>query len=352
MRFKILRKLKPKMFKKRKKISLVGWYGQGAHGDDIMEIAVKKLFKDVVRRKHLSLEWVSEKQADLVIVGGGTILGADSMHIYDRLKNIKAPLVFFGGGFRREKRDIGLENIQHMKELLKKALLKGVRGYLSQQSFVQIGITNTEVIGDPSLTFNPVRVEQLFGKFKVGVSIRAMGKTGEYQYIDNKTNAKNFAAICDYLVKVYKATLYFFDFTENVHDSDAEGAQSVISQMRYRKGHTFISFKRDTEELFSLLGQMDYVVSQRLHPTILAWIQGIPCVAFEYHYNKTFDFMSTIGMDEFVIRTDEFDLQIYKKKFTRLLNEKELIMTQVKKSINYWKDKQKNFANRCLDIIS
>lgn len=344
-----------KLFKKnniKKRLCLLGWYGKGAHGDDIIEITTKKLFEDVARIKHLSLEWVTDSnKADLVIIGGGSILGVDSMHLYERLKNIGVPLVFFGGGFRREKRDIGLEYIRGMKELFKKAVLKGVRGYLTQQFFVQIGIEDTEVIGDPSITFQPVKVEQLPRKFKVAVSVRSMGKTGEPQYVANEINFRNIATICDFLVEKYQAQLYFFTFTENVHDSDSEGIKEVISRMRYKDGHTLIPFETNTEELFSLLGQMDYIVSQRLHPTILGWIQSVPHVAFEYQFGKTADFMQSIGMGEFVIRTDEFSMELYKKKLARLMKEKEVINSQAQKSINYWRNKQRNFAGRCLDPI-
>lgn len=343
-----------KLFKKggiKKRLRLIGWYGQGAHGDDIMAITIKKAINKLAKAKNISIEWINEGKADLVIVGGGTILGADSMNLYEHVKKEKSPIVFFGGGFRRERRDIGAENKRRMKKLFKRASLKGVRGYLSQQLFLHIGIEDTQVIGDPSLLFEPVKVENLLAKFKVAVSVRLMGKTGETQYTDNQTNFKNIAAICGYLIEQYRANLYFFDLAENVHDSDSEGIKAVIDKMRYKEGYTIIPFERNTEEVFSLLGQMNYIVSQRLHPTILGWSQGVPHVALEYQFGKTADFMQSIGMGEFVIRTDEFSMEVYKKKLSRLLREKELIISQAQKSINYWKNKQRDFAKQCLDII-
>ncbi len=337
--------------RKNKKIFLLGWYGQGAHGDDLMEITTKKLFEDVARQKKLNLEWMADKKADLIIVGGGTILGVDSMNLYEVLKNTKAPLVFFGGGFRREKRNIDSANVKKMKKLFNKAVLKGVRGYLSQQYFVQIGINDTEVVGDPSITFKPVKVERLKGKFKVGVSVRCMGKTGEPQYTDNKTNFKIIAAVCDYLVRSYDVYLYFFDLAENNHDSDLEGIKAVLAKLKTKPKFQITPFKRDTQELFSLLGKTNYIVSQRLHPTILGWAQNTPHLAFEYQFGKTDDFMQSIGMGEFTIRTDEFDLTLYKKKFARLIKEKKIIVSQAKKSIDHWRTIQKNFASRCLDIL-
>ena len=341
----------PKKSDIKKRIQLVGWYGEGAHGDDIMEIVTKNAIDKIAKERHISIEWVEKGKKDLIIVGGGTILGVNRTGLYEHIRKERAPIVLFGGGFRREKRDIDTEYKKETKKIFKKAILKGVRGYLSQQLFVHMGIEDTEVIGDPALLFEPVEVEQLAGQFKIGVSVRSMGKTGESQYVDNITIFRNIAMICDALREQYEAKLYFFNFAKNVHDSDSEGIEGVISRMRYKDGHTLISFERNTEALFSLLGQMDYIVSQRLHPTILGWLQGIPHVALDYQFGKTADFMESLGMGEFVIRTDEFNMDVYKKKFTRLLKEKEIIISHAEKSLAYWRRKQTNFAERCLDII-
>ena len=334
-----------------KKISLIGWYGQGAHGDDIMEIVTKRLFEEVAKSRYLSLQWVDEKDADVIVVGGGTILGVDRMHLSERMKDVRAPVVFFGGGFRREQRDIGNEYIKRTYKLFQKATLKGVRGYLTQQFLVHIGIDHVEVIGDPALTYTPVPVEKFEGEFKIGVAIRSMGKTGEPQYVDNQTNAQNIALLCDYFAEQYGASLYFFNFAKNVCDDDAEGIEAVIDAMRQKPECKTIAFDRDTEESFSLLGQMDYIISQRLHPTILGWQQGIPHIAFEYQFGKTMDFMSSIGMNEFVIRTDEFSLDTYLIKFRRLWNERDIIRQHAQQSIAYWQHQLYDFANRTLDLL-
>ena len=346
------KKLFVKTRKDMKRINLIGWYGEGAVGDDLIGFCIENVLLEEAKHRGIRMEFTQSNKCDLVVVGGGSILGCDSMGLYDRLKSIKAPLVFFGGGFRREQRDIGKDNRKHMKKLIDRAFLKGVRGYVSQQMFVHNDIYGVEVIGDPALLFEPIPVDDFAGEFKVGVAVRNMGKTGESHYLSNEKTHKIFAEICDYFVEDFNAQLYFFPAAENIHDSDLEGAEKTIELMRNKQRAQIVPFIKDPLVFGSMIGKMDYLVSQRLHPTLLAWVQGIPCIAFEYHYNKTVDFMNSIGMDEFVIRTDEFTLDFYKKKLDRLFREKELIMTHARKSINYWRDEQRDFAGRCLDIVT
>ena len=68
------------------KVALIGWYGQGAHGDDVMQIATKNIFKKVAHSINVSIDWSEIEDSDIVVVGGGTILGIDSMGLYKMLK--------------------------------------------------------------------------------------------------------------------------------------------------------------------------------------------------------------------------------------------------------------------------
>jgi polysaccharide pyruvyl transferase WcaK-like protein len=273
------------------------------------------------------------------------------MGLYERLRYAKAPLVFFGGGFRRERRRLSDEHRQRMEKLIHRAKLVGVRGYATQQFFVHNGIENLEVIGDPVWAFEPVPVPDFPPGFNIGIIVRNMGKTGEPQYVENRHIHEIIAKVTDYLVERFDAKPYFFSFGENVHDSDSEGARETIALMKDAGKVELIPMGEDQTAVGSMIGRIDYLVSQRLHPTVLAWIQGKPCVAFEYQFGKTTDCMNSIGMDEFVIRTDEFSLANYRVKFDRLWSERPLIANHAERSIAYWRRKLQDFARRTLDIL-
>jgi len=342
------------LFKKSslKRLQIIGWHGNNATGDDLLGYCVKKIFIERGKKKGFNFELVDDRNCDLIVIGGGTILGVDSMSICQIVKKTKAPLVIFGGGFRREKRDIGYKNRRCMKYLFERACFAGVRGYISQQFLMHNEIAVPEVIGDPGMLFKPERISfPVKGNHKVGVFVRNMGKAGELQYIDNTSMHQKIARVCNWLAEEFKSTFYFFSFAENIFDSDLEGIQSTISFMKNKDSIVIIPYSSDFVKQCSLIGKMDYVVSQRLHPVIVAWSMKIPCVGIDYQYSKTADFMSSIGMDEFVVRTDEFNIDVYKIKFQRLMAEKPLIIEHSQKSINYWQNKLINFADKSVGLI-
>jgi polysaccharide pyruvyl transferase WcaK-like protein len=334
-------------------IYLFGWHGNNASGDDLLGHCAKNIYLKRAAKKGLKAKITNSGECDLAVIGGGTILGFDSMHLYSAVREIKAPLVIFGGGFRREKREIGHENRKTMEYLFGRASLAGVRGYISQQFFIHNDIAFPEVIGDLGLLFEPEPVKRPFeGEHKVGVFVRNMGKTGEPQYVDNKTVHNHIARVCDWLAEEFHSKFYFISFAENPCDSDMEGIQSTISMMRYKNAVEVIPYSPDFIQQCSLIGQMDYIVSQRLHPIVLAWLTKKPCIGIDYQFGKTSDFMGSIGMDEFVIRTDEFNLDVYKVKLKRLMDEKQLIIEHSQRSIQHWRNRLTDFVDKSLELLN
>ena len=334
-------------------IALLGWHGEGAIGDDLLAVCVRKLLTDEANRRGWKIGFTSDPyNCDLIVIGGGTILGYDSMGLHERLRYAKAPFVFFGGGFRRETRKLSDEHRQYMKELFERARLVGVRGYVTQQFFIHNGIENVEVIGDPAWVFEPVSVPDFPSGFNLGVVVRNMGKMGEPQYLENQRIHQIMAGVTDELVERFDARPVFFSLAENSSDSDSEAAQAVISLMKHGRESELVPMGDDPVAVGSMMGKLDYLVSQRLHPMVLAWVQGKPCIAFEYQFGKTTDCMNSIGMDEFVIRTDEFRMDTYMAKFNRLWAERDLVNQHAQRSIDYWRRRLRAFAQRTLDLLA
>lgn len=363
---------------KKYKILLLGWYGYDAIGDDIMAVVTKCLFFEEAEKRGIKLQFVPLSiikdfklrmihsyliQNDLIVIGGGSILGFDTMNLYMTIfgfdkfnlhklsRNRKTPLVIFGGGFRREKEELPEKDRIHMKKLFDKAILKGVRGYISQQLFISNKIVNeVDVIGDPALSFYSIPVEnKLNGDFTVGMNARFM-KTGEPQYLKNEEMYTIFAQLADHFVEE-GAQIHFFSFTENEHDSDTEAAKKVIGLMKHKKNPELIPFSNDALKMCSLIGKFDYLISQRLHPCILGWVQKVPNIGFEYQFLKTTDFMKSIGMDDFIIRTDKFSFDAYLEKYEKMKQNRQSIIRRSQESIEHWRKKQREFVNECLDIM-
>lgn len=364
--------------KKKYKILLLGWYGYNAIGDDIIADVTKHLFFEEAEKRSVRLQFVPFSiiqnfklrmihsyllKNDLIVIGGGSILGFDTMNLYRTLfgfdkinlhkisRNRKTPIVIFGGGFRQEKEKLPEKDCIHMKKLLDRAIFKGIRGPISQQLLVSNGIVNEiEIIGDPALSFSPIPANnKLDGDFKVGMNVRLM-KTGEPQYLKNEEIYTIFAKLADHSVEE-GAQIYFISFTENEHDSDTEAAKKVIKLMEHKNNPKLIPFSNDALKMCSLIGEFDYLISQRLHPCILGWVQKVPNIGFEYQFLKTIDFMKSIGMDEFIIKTDEFSFDAYMEKYEKMKQNKQLMIERSQEYIEGWRKKQREFVNESLDIM-
>jgi len=336
-----------------RRIRLLGWHGNRAAGDDLLGGCVQQVFDQAAQDLGLELEFVATDDTDLVVIGGGTLLGPAVPAIADAFAGPRVPLVIFGTGFRSATSLLDDAQAANFRSLMQRASLCGVRGYLSQHHCVVNGVAEVEVIGDPGLAFQPVEVVPPSDELSVGVMVRAMGKTGEPQYLENERIFDIVADLADHFLDDLGATLYFFSLAENIHDSDREGADAVIERMSFARDDRvrFLATGEDPIEAFSKVASMDYVISQRLHPTVIAWQQGKPCVAFDYQFHKTADFMGSIGMDEYVLRTDEYSKGLYLAKYDRLMEERSNLAEQARRAVVYWRDRQLDFARRALTLI-
>lgn len=360
---------------KKYKILLIGWYGHGAIGDDIIAETTKRLFFAEAERRKIKIEFVPFQKNyihtffhncfykdDLIIIGGGSILGFDSLAYrsifgFDNIRinklmiNTNTPLVIFGGGFRKEREKLEEKYQIQMRKIFDNAILKGIRGPITQQLLISNKIVNNvDIVGDPVLSFCPVPIEDILkGKFNVGMNVRCI-KSGEMQYVKNEYIYKIFAKLADYFIEE-NANIHFFSFAENRYENDIEGAKRVIKLMKNTSNIKIMPFSKKVMEMGSLIGKFDYLISQRLHPCIIGWIQQIPNIGFEYQFLKTKDFMSSIGMDEFVIRTDEFSFDKYLEKYEKIIQNKKSIIDISQTHINHWAYNQKQFVNKCIDIM-
>ena len=352
------RRVAARSFRRRRagvarRVRLLGWHGNRAAGDDLLGECVAMTLEGAAADLGLALEFVDTDDADLVVVGGGTLLGPSVPAIAEAFAGPRVPLVIFGTGFRSRTSLLDDKGARRFREMMSRAALCGVRGYQSQHHCVVNGVTDVEVIGDPGLSFVPVDVEPPEGAFTVGVMVRAMGKTGEPQYTTNERIFDIMAELADNFVTKHDATLYFLSLAENIHDSDREGVDAVTGRLRGAIDDRvrFLATSDDPIEAFSVVASMDYVLSQRLHPTVIAWQQGKPCIAFDYQFHKTADFMGSIGMGEYVLRTDEYSKDLFVEKLDRLMENRPKVVEQAGRATVFWRETQRDFARRALELI-
>lgn len=70
------------------------------------------------------------------------------------------------------------------------------------------------------------------------------------------------------------------------------------------------------EETYSMYSELDFVVSMRLHASILSCVQGIPFLALSYSA-KTDVVLSDIGTP-YTMRAKDFSIEAFRAFFSRL----------------------------------
>ncbi len=319
---------------------LMGWYGERAHGDDLLEHVVRGIFDAAARRRGVRLRWTGDMgSATYVIVGGGTLLGVDSMGIAPKLVGGSCPYSLFGTGFRREVRALDAMQRRMLGELIAGADRAFVRGYHSQQFCVHAGAPAPAVIGDPAFAFQPpaAGTEQPRHDYEVGVSLRSMGRTGEPQYLDNARMLEVIASVMEGMAERRSCRFHLLDLADNACDVDADANDALQARLGDRLAIERLRFDDGFEAQFRAIPRFDSVISQRLHPSIVAWANGVPHVAFDYQNAKTADFMGSIGMGEFCLSTLDFTPERYFALYDRLEAERETVREQALASAAHWR---------------
>ena len=329
------------------RIKLVGWYGMGGLGDDLIAHCIKQNFEKVANEEEIQIVWNHPTATpDLFVVGGGSILGKDYVGFMENkllAEALEVPMVTYGSGFRQEKA-LGQDEREALNGLLDYCSLVGLRGEFSRKN-----LGKGEVIGDPIFSFVPSKKFEFTGLWNLGIVVRQMSQYEE-QYVDNKEIQQMFAEMTDYMVEQCKAKPFFFSFTENPTDSDYAGYCNTNMLMR---NHTtnVITYTGDALRTGNFVSGMDYMLSQRLHPMLLSWISGHPSIGFEYQFGKTSDCMETIHMQDWVMKTSEYDFEKFKKMFEKLVENKDELTVTSQNAIRSLREKQMSFTRRCLALV-
>lgn len=267
-------------------IGLLGYYGHGSRGDDLLQYALMQLFKDthaftVSSRGNptpVPLEKVNEM--DALIVGGGTLLGYALPYPLcdpDWSEGVEVPLYVFGAGAKFPHRDGALEEDRLPSDLadahhaLKaKARFFGVRGPLTREFLLCEGI-KADIVGDPVLALTPAFTADLSPTAWL-VNFRDPTWFGQADYAQT---ARDLIAMMDKVVPVQAMAL---------DEADATFMRSLGLEVRVP----------DVNELGAMVQSSAGVVGMRLHANVLAAICGVPFLNLGYEL-KSWDFQRTVA---------------------------------------------------------
>lgn len=277
------------------------------------------------------------KSSDLLISGGGSLLQDVTskrsisyylMIIWIALLTGKKVFIYSQGIGPI----ISKFNRYLVRQTLKRADYIVVRDEASKELLTEIGIDASKIFvtADPVVRIKKAELQMGIkilekegfikeqGKISVGFAIR--GRKAGADFIDQICSA------IKRLIDQYDAQILLipFHFSEDM---------AVIDEIKSRLGDSvrYIEHKYLTEEMLSIIGNMDYLVGVRLHSLIHAAIMDVPMIAISYD-PKINSFMHSIGMKA-LCSVYDFESEFFIEEFEKIHNNSEKIRKKVREKI-------------------
>ena len=303
-------------------IVVSGYYGSKNAGDEAMLAAMIEVLSELdpqtnitvisanppdTKRRHgveavswlsLSEIWKALRAADLLVSGGGSLLqnvtSRRSLYYYMAIIVLaflaRRPVMLYAQGIGPIE---GFWARTMMRLVGNGVRLITVRDHGSLAELADMGICRPKIVetADPVLAINPVSKDAGWqvlqwngvtdGKPLVGISVREWKGWQRYK--------EAFAETADRIAVEFGADIVFLPMQ---YPEDVKTAETIASMMKQEA--VILDGEFSTAELLSLVGNMDLLLSIRLHALIFAGVMGVPLVGVSYD-PKIDRFLDSIG---------------------------------------------------------
>ncbi|MBK5268346.1 MAG: glycosyltransferase [Acidimicrobiia bacterium] len=272
-------------------IDYIGYTGAGNLGDEAMLVAVRQLLPWAdVQRDH--------PNPAVIMVGGGTLINGKGYYLTRVLRRDSPRLekVVFGTGVRSPDYWGSTEDVTAWAQFFDAALYTGVRGPLSQAHLADFGYkTPVDVLGDPALSLPRPDVARVPGR----VVVCPVWTSGNLHGGDDDVVFDGLAGTIQRLRAAGHEVVMMSAFNQDDRYIIDLMRRANASDMPYVPAHLEVA------DALDLIASADLVIAERLHAGILAAAMGTAFIPIEYR-PKTRDFAQSVGVDDLVVRTDNF----------------------------------------------
>ena len=301
--------------------AISGYYGYGNLGDDAILLAISQQLsqkelpveltvlsrrpKETAREYGLSSVprfspmgvWKALKNSDVLISGGGSLLqdvtSTRSLLYYLTVirmaKAMGKPVFLYANGIGPLNKESNRRKVKQCLELCDAITLRD-RESLTQLR--KLGVQRDDIIitGDPVFALKadgPTRQDLASigvpqGRGTIGISVRNLPSLGNFP--------REAARLCDRIAKEMDKTPVFLVMQES---EDAALCQQIQSMMT--EPSCIARTPGDPASMLAMIGQMDAVISMRLHTIIFAANKAVPVVGCVYD-PKVESFLNILGM--------------------------------------------------------
>jgi hypothetical protein len=333
------------------KAGYIGWLNRKNLGDEVLF----HIFQDLFNRltflpfKHTAKTQLCEKILrkkifNAVFLGGGTLINSAERDRFQSAQKYYSPTYVFGAGVKQpefwDQYEKSSEGLQPWCEALGRCVYVGVRGPLSQELLEQAGFKNAEIIGDPAISFLEKSITPKKGKKHVGINV------GDTHHRIWGTEEKFFAVMREFIAVLLEKN-WNVTFL-SVYDKDKKVIDDLKKELK--KDLRCVEVYHSQKQAADFLKDCDVFVGQKLHAVILALCAHTPSVMLEYQ-PKCRDFMTSVGLEKFNKRTDNFTTDELYECVEELYNKRDTYQELIHNRLKPYADLQRKRADEIMTKI-
>lgn len=359
-----------------KKILYLGWLGKGNVGDDLLFDIFKIMINNQLSKKqmnvivdgYLPLDFyeVDMNQYELIVLGGGSLLGIDYWEdICLKCSAIGKKVIIWGTGIDIRD-DYILKNViesynknqNHSKEnyignktkdVITCSFMNGIRGNITK--FI-LNSSKVNVIGDAGIIFNKLgqiypNIEELkaFQSIKKELVLINWGTSFNNILGSDEQNAEYHLEIATQILlnKGYKVAVY------PIWTEDIEVCKKFANNF---KNEDIICIDKvyDVYGIASLINMSKFTINFKLHANILSMALKKPFISLAYGL-KCYDFAESVDSAELLINTNDINTKYIIEKVEYILNNYNQIVEKFESKINTFYEIHEKYMLDIVDII-
>jgi polysaccharide pyruvyl transferase WcaK-like protein len=321
----------------------IGWTGYGNLGDEAVLEGYQALFSNKLTDIRISkLTMHAQKlqnntlQLRSLALGGGTLINQSDTWLieteYALERNV--PMFCIGTGVAPQSSidrppDATDDKLQAWIGALSQFAYVGVRGPLSQKYLNEAGFT-AEVVGDSALCLAPDHI----GRRAVAgrtIGINVSYGSDNIMHGDKETFISEIAKSIRILIRQgWNVRLL------PIWKDDLSTCKRLRQSVNMDSQCEIVRAYRSLKAYMAALSECDVFIGQKLHATIFATMLRIPSIMLEYR-PKCLDYMMSIGMERFSLRTDRVTQSSLLAIFDKLIAQRQQIVQDLEQQIRYYK---------------
>ena len=314
----------------KKRITYIGWLEGENLGDEALYLANKILFRD--HELVPDFKRHGQQYSKITVLGGGTLIPFVSYWVRPNRYNYA-----FGVGVEPEAfwpEFSPKEAIDRVEKF--NFRLIGVRGKMSYEALERWGLSS-EVIGDPALLLEPTanikRKDDLVLVNLASIK-RIWGQEPERVHREMIELCKNLKTDG---FDVFLLPFCIEDLPLNKRIADESGVE-------------IFNARKDIQATLDFIASSQVVIGERLHSNIFSACAATPFIMIAYR-PKCFDFVDTVGLSKYVLRTDEMSSIRIISLFRDMQRNWDEIHTKLVENVGMYRKRLRDFSARIIEDI-